>query len=34
MGLGVKQGDTIEITVDGDNAEAVADNLVATLIKD
>ena len=29
-----KQGDTIEITVDGDNAEAVADNLVATLIKD
>ena len=34
MGLGIKQGDTIEITVDGDNAEAVADNLVATLIKD
>lgn len=31
MGLGIKQGDVVEITVDGDNADAVADNLVATL---
>ena len=33
MGLGIKQGDTIEITVNGDNAEAVTDNLVSTLIE-
>lgn len=33
MGLGIKQGDTIEITVNGDNAEAVTNNLVSTLIK-
>lgn len=31
MGLGVKQGDTVEIVVDGDNAEAVADSLIGTL---
>lgn len=33
MGLGIKQGDTIEIVIDGDNAETVADELVASLIK-
>ena len=27
MGLGIKQGDTVVINVEGDNAEAVADNL-------
>lgn len=32
MGLGVKQGDTIELTVEGDNAEAVADELINTLL--
>ncbi len=32
MGLGVKQGDTVEITVEGDNAEAVADELINTLL--
>ncbi|WEV67628.1 HPr family phosphocarrier protein [Bifidobacterium sp. ESL0769] len=31
MGLGIKQGDTTEITVDGDNAESVADQLVTAL---
>lgn len=31
MGLGVKQGDTVVLTVEGDDAEAVADSLVATL---
>lgn len=33
MGLGIKQGDTIEITVNGDNAEAVTNNLISTLIE-
>ena len=33
MGLGIKQGDTIEITVDGENADSIADNLVATITK-
>lgn len=33
MGLGVKQGDTVTLTVEGDNAEAVADSLVKTLTK-
>ncbi|NEG69819.1 HPr family phosphocarrier protein [Bifidobacterium choloepi] len=32
MGLGVKQGDTVEVTVEGDNAEAVADNLLNILL--
>ncbi|PAU68024.1 HPr family phosphocarrier protein [Bifidobacterium criceti] len=32
MGLGVKQGDTVTITVEGDNAEQVADELVNTLL--
>ncbi len=32
MGLGVKQGDTVEITVEGDNAEAVADELINSLL--
>ncbi|RSX55142.1 phosphotransferase [Bifidobacterium dolichotidis] len=32
MGLGVKNGDSVTITVDGDNAEEVADNLVNTLV--
>lgn len=32
MGLGVKQGDEVTITVEGDNAEAVADNLVNILL--
>lgn len=32
MGLGVKQGDTVKITVEGDNAEAVADELINTLL--
>ena len=31
MGLGIKQGDTVVINVEGDNAEAVADNLIETL---
>ncbi|KAB5606043.1 HPr family phosphocarrier protein [Bifidobacterium jacchi] len=31
MGLGIKQGDAVEINVEGDNADAVADSLVATL---
>ncbi|KFF31618.1 HPr family phosphocarrier protein [Bifidobacterium bombi] len=31
MGLGIKQGDTVEITVDGENAETVADELIETL---
>lgn len=31
MGLGIKQGDTVVINVEGDNAEAVADNLVNIL---
>lgn len=33
MGLGIKQGDTVELTVDGDNAEVIADDLIATLTK-
>ncbi|KFI73576.1 Phosphotransferase system, phosphocarrier protein HPr [Bifidobacterium minimum] len=33
MGLGVKAGDTIEIIVNGDDAETVADSLIATLTK-
>ena len=32
MGLGVKQGDTVEITLEGDNAEAVAENLINILL--
>ena len=31
MGLGIKQGDTIAISVEGDNADVVADRLVSTL---
>ena len=31
MGLGIKQGDTVEVTVDGDNAETVIDSLIETL---
>ena len=33
MGLGIKQGDTVVLTVDGENADAVADSLVETLTK-
>lgn len=33
MGLGIKQGDTVNLTVEGDNAESVADSLVETLTK-
>ena len=29
MGLGIKQGDTVEVTVDGDNAETVIETLTA-----
>lgn len=32
MGLGVKQGDNVTVTVEGDNAEAVADELVSILL--
>ncbi|GAA6123699.1 HPr family phosphocarrier protein [Bifidobacterium psychraerophilum] len=32
MSLGVQQHDTIEIVVEGDDAEAVADGLVKTLL--
>jgi len=32
MGLGIKQGDTVVINVEGDNAEAVADNLANILV--
>ncbi|MBW3093482.1 HPr family phosphocarrier protein [Bifidobacterium sp. 82T10] len=32
MGLGIKQGDAVEINVEGDNAEAVADNLTNILV--
>ena len=32
MGLGVQQGDTVQITVEGDNAETVADSLTETLL--
>ncbi|EFA22235.1 HPr family phosphocarrier protein [Bifidobacterium gallicum] len=31
MGLGVKNGDDVTITVEGDNAEQVADDLINTL---
>lgn len=31
MGLGVKQGDSVTLTVEGDNAETVADQLLASL---
>ena len=31
MGLGIKQGDAVEVTVDGDNAETVIDGLIETL---
>jgi phosphocarrier protein HPr len=31
MGLGVKKGDTIELTVDGDDAESVADQLASVI---
>ena len=33
MGLGIKQGDTVVLTIDGDTAETVADSLVATLTR-
>lgn len=33
MGLGIKQHDTVTLTVEGDNADAVADSLVETLTK-
>ena len=32
MGMGVKQGDTVVINVEGDNAEVVADNLANILV--
>jgi len=32
MGLGIKQGDTVVLDVEGDNAEAVADDLAKILI--
>ena len=32
MGLGIKQGDTVVINVEGDTAEAVADNLANILV--
>lgn len=32
MGLGIKQGDNVVIDVEGDNAEAVADNLTGILV--
>ena len=32
MGLGSKQGDTVVITVEGENAEAVGDNLAHSLV--
>lgn len=32
MGLGIQQGDAVEVTVEGDNAEAVADSLTETLL--
>ena len=32
MGLGIKQGDTVVINVEGDNDEAVADNLANILV--
>ena len=32
MGLGIKQGDSVVINVEGDNAEAVADNLANILV--
>lgn len=31
MGLGIKKDDTVEITVDGDNADSVADQLIEVL---
>lgn len=31
MGLGIKQGDTIEIVVEGEHAQQVADTLVETI---
>ncbi|KFI45129.1 phosphocarrier protein [Bifidobacterium bohemicum] len=31
MGLGIKKGDSVEVVVDGDNAEAVAQSLSETL---
>ncbi|BDR53742.1 phosphotransferase [Bombiscardovia nodaiensis] len=33
MSLGVAKGDTVELTVDGDNAEQVADQLIEVLTK-
>jgi phosphocarrier protein len=33
MSLGIKQGDTVTISVEGENAETVADELAATIIK-
>lgn len=31
MGLGIKQGDTVKVRVEGENADSVADALTATL---
>jgi phosphocarrier protein len=33
MGLGIKQGDEVTITVDGDDADKVADSLADTISK-
>ncbi|PLS31453.1 phosphotransferase [Bifidobacterium margollesii] len=33
MGLGIQQGDTVVLEVEGDNAETVADSLVETLLE-
>ncbi|MCI1219485.1 MAG: HPr family phosphocarrier protein [Bifidobacterium sp.] len=33
MGLGIKQGDEVTITVNGDDAEKVADSLAETISK-
>ncbi|BDR55326.1 phosphotransferase [Bombiscardovia apis] len=33
MSLGVAKGDTVELTVDGDNAEQVADQLIEVLTR-
>lgn len=33
MGLGIQKGDNVTVNVEGDNAEKVADELIATLTK-
>ncbi|MBM6700125.1 HPr family phosphocarrier protein [Bifidobacterium pullorum subsp. saeculare] len=33
MGLGIKQNDTVTLTVDGDDADTVADSLAEILVK-